>query len=370
MNLLLQKMGIRLPIIQAPMAGVSTPAMAAAVSNAGGLGSLGLGSLGIGSADVATAREQIAATRAATSSPFNVNLFCHHRATADEAKETAWIARYTPAFKQLGATAPQQLRSPYESFLDNPALFELLKSERPPVISFHFGLPPPEWIEALRQPGTTLLASATNLIEGRLIAAAGIDAVIAQGWEAGGHRGTFDPARGDEQLGTFALTRLLSLQLSLPVIAAGGIMDGAGIAAALRLGASAAQLGTAFIGCPESLASDDYRATLFSPAAEQTFVTSRLSGRAARTMPNKLTDLVATANDYEVPAYPIAYDAAKLLIAAAKAKSQPGYGAYLAGQDAPLARALPVAELMSVLERELQAPHEKQLASAPCHRVP
>ena len=349
MNELLKNLGIRIPIIQAPMAGVSTPAMAAAVSNAGGLGSLGLGS-----ADVSTARDQIAATRTATSRPFNVNVFCHQRAVPDAAREATWIARYAPAFEKLGAAVPQQLRSPYESFLDNPALFELLKSERPPVISFHFGLPPPAWIEALRQPGTTLLASATNLPEGRMIAAAGIDAVIAQGWEAGGHRGTFDPAIADEQLGTFALTRLLSQQLSIPVIAAGGIMDGAGIAAALKLGASAAQLGTAFIGCPESLASDDYHATLFSPTADRSFVTRNLSGRAARTLPNKLTEIVATATDDQVPAYPIAYDAAKSLIAAAKARHVPGYGAYLAGQGAPLARALPAAELMVVLQQELE----------------
>ncbi|QDU25526.1 Nitronate monooxygenase [Anatilimnocola aggregata] len=349
MNDLLQKLRIRLPIIQAPMAGVSTPALAAAVCNAGGLGSLG-----IGSADVATARKMIAETRALTDRPFQVNLFCHERAVSDTAKEAAWLARFTPAFAQFGTQAPQQLRANYPSFVENEAMFELMRTERPPVISFHFGLPSEEWLAGLRNPGTVLLASATNLSEARAIANAGLDGVIAQGYEAGGHRGVFDPARGDDKLGVFALTRLIERQISLPVIAAGGIMDGAGIAAVLSLGASAAQLGTAFIACPESAASEDYRATLFSPVAEQTFVTRRLSGRDARALPNRLTELVAAASDDDVPAYPVAYDAAKQLIAAAKGAGVPGYGAYLAGQGAPLARAFPAAELLGILERELE----------------
>lgn len=351
MNELLETLRITLPIIQAPMAGVATPTMAAAVSNAGGLGSLGLGA-----ADVATAKRLIAETRALTDRPFQVNLFCHTPPASSPARESAWLALLTPEFEKLGGTPPTTIRPPYASFVENEAMLDLLRAERPAVISFHFGLPPASWIAALRYPGVTLLGCATCLQEAREIAAAGLDGVIAQGYEAGGHRGVFRPEQGDHRLGTFALTRLLVQQTSLPVIAAGGVMDGAGIVAMLRLGASAAQLGTAFIGCPESAASDDYRATLFSPAAERTFVTRLLSGRAARTMPNRLTDLLHSFDSAHLPAYPTAYDAAKQLMVVAKAARQPGYGAYLAGQGAPLARALPAAELLAILQREMAAP--------------
>src|SRR6185437_7940678 len=221
------------------MAGTSTPAIAAAVSNAGGLGSLG-----VGATDAAGARDMIVKVRAASNRAFNVNLFCHKPAVADPARETGWIERLRPVFAQYGAEPPSQLREIYKSFVDNDEMLEMLLAGRPAVVSFHFGLPSADRIAALREAGILLLASATNLEDGRTIQAAGIDAVVAQGYEAGGHRGVFDEDAPDEKLGTMALTRLLVRELKIPVIAAGGIMDGAGIAAALVLGAGAAQLGT------------------------------------------------------------------------------------------------------------------------------
>jgi nitronate monooxygenase len=247
MNALLERLGIGLPVVQAPMAGVSTPAMAAAVSNAGGLGSIG-----VGASTPEAAREMIREVRAATGCPFNVNVFCHGPAVPDAAREAAWLERLAPAFARYGAQPPRSLREIYRSFVEDDAMLAVLVEERPRVVSFHFGLPSRERIDALHAAGIVLLATATSLEEGHAVASAGVDAVVAQGYEAGGHRGVFDPDSPDEGLGTLALTRMLVAGLDIPVIAAGGIMDGAGIAACLPLGASAAQLGTAFIACPES----------------------------------------------------------------------------------------------------------------------
>jgi nitronate monooxygenase len=224
--------------------------------------------------------------------------------------------------------------------------------ERPPIVSFHFGIPSHEYIAALHKVGIVLLGTATNLEEGRTIAAAGIDAVVAQGYEAGGHRGVFDPHAADERLGTLALTRLLVRKLGIPVIAAGGIMDGAGIAAALMLGASAAQLGTAFVACSESAADAGHRAALLGAGAEHTVMTTAISGRPARSLANRFTALGESVDPRAIPTYPIAYDAGKALHAAAKSAGEFGYGAQWAGQGAPLARALPAGELIARLRQE------------------
>lgn len=347
MNTLLGKLGVRLPIIQAPMAGVSTPSMAAAVSNAGGLGSIG-----VGAASAETARQMIGAVRALTDRPFNVNVFCHRPAVPNPAQEASWIARLAPEFARYGATPPNALREIYTSFVDDDAMLDVLVTERPRVVSFHFGLPSPARVAALRQAGiVVLLATATNFGEARAIADAGLDGVVAQGYEAGAHRGVFDPDAPDDQLGTLALTRLLVRTVSIPVIAAGGIMDGEGIAACLLLGASAAQLGTAFVGCPESDADTGYRTALFGEPSRHTVMTTAVSGRPARCLANRFTALGAAAA--EVPSYPIAYDAAKRLHAAAKAKGEFGFGAQWAGQGAPLARQLSAARLVEELGIEM-----------------
>jgi nitronate monooxygenase len=345
----LRKLGIELPIIQAPMAGVSTPEMAAAVSNAGGVGSLGVGAV-----DADATRQMTAAVRARTKRPFQVNVFCHKPAVADAAREASWLARLEPDFARHGAKPPARLTEIYPSFLTDDAKLAVLLAERPPIVSFHFGVPVRDRIEALRAAGIVLLATATNLQEGKVIAAAGIDAVVAQGYEAGGHRGVFDPDGADDRLGTVALTRLLVRKLDIPVIAAGGIMDGAGIAAALTLGATAAQLGTAFIACPESSADAGYRAALLGPAAEHTVMTEAISGRPARCLANRFTALAEGVEREAIPNYPIAYDAGKALHAAAKAAGEFGYGAQWAGQGAPLARVLPAAELVARLRSEME----------------
>jgi nitronate monooxygenase len=344
----LDVLGLELPIIQAPMVGTSTPALAAAVSNSGALGSIGVGAM-----SAPAAREAIAATQAATNRAFNVNLFCHAPAKSDPARDAAWLVRLAPSFAAFGAEPPTILREIYTSFVADDAMLAVLLETRPRVISFHFGLPDRNRLAALRATGAVLIASATSLDEGRACAAAGMDAVVAQGFEAGGHRGVFDPDARDDRLGTLALTRLLTQDLDLPVIAAGAIMDGAGIAAALKLGAVAAQLGTAFIACPESSADTVYRDALFGPAAAHTVMTTAISGRPARCLANRFTALGEQLGAATPAAYPLAYDAGKALNLAARARGEGGYGAQWAGQGAPLARALPAADLVQTLSREL-----------------
>ncbi|BBQ01601.1 2-nitropropane dioxygenase (plasmid) [Burkholderia sp. SFA1] len=348
-NALLSRLGIDTPIIQAPMAGVTTPALAAAVSNAGGLGSLGVGAM-----NAEGARKTIRETRALTGKPFNVNVFCHAPAKADAAVEKAWNAWLAPVFAQFGATPPEKLNEIYTSFVVDEAMLKVFVEEKPAVVSFHFGLPSKEYIDALRGAGITLIASATNVREAERVAAAGMDAIVAQGIEAGGHRGIFDPQADDDNLGVFALTRLLASRFDVPVIASGGIMDGAGIAAALALGAQAAQLGTAFVPCTETSIDAGYRRAILSEAANRTTFTSAISGRKARSLVNRFTELGRDPQAPAIPAYPVTYDAGKALHAAAKAKDEFGYGAQWAGQAAALVRELPAAELMARLQAELE----------------
>ncbi|MCE7798578.1 nitronate monooxygenase [Sphingobium sufflavum] len=347
---LFDQLAIPLPIVQAPMAGTSTPRMAAAVCNAGALGSIAFGAT-----DAAGAAKAVGELRGLTDRPFNANLFVHATAAPDAAREADWIAALTPLFERYDATPPTGLRPIYRSFAEDDAMLAMLVEARPAVVSFHFGLPAADRIAALKQAGCVLLSTATSLTEAHAARAAGIDAVVAQGWEAGGHRGMFDPAHPDDRLGVFALTRLLVREAGLPVIAAGGIMDGAGIAAALRLGAVGAQLGTAFVACPESSADEGHRAALLSDAAGHTVMTDAISGRPARCLPNRFTTWGEAHADLPRPGYPMVYDAGKALIAAAKAKGEWGYGAQWAGQGAPLARVLPAGELVAVLAREMAA---------------
>lgn len=332
------------------MAGVSTPLLAACASEAGALGSIGVGAV-----DAAAARAMIAEVRERTARAFNVNLFVHRPATPDPAREAVWLAWLAPHFAAFGASPPTSLREIYRSFVDDPDMLAMLLEVAPPVVSFHFGLPGPNVLDALRARGTYTIATATSLDEARQIAAAGVDAIVAQGIEAGGHRGVFDPDAPDDALGTMALTRLLVRETSLPVIAAGGIMDGAGIAAALDLGAVAAQLGTAFIACSESAASDAYRAALTGEGGYHTVLTSLISGRPARALANRFAALEARRSGSRPPDYPIAYDAGKALHAAAAATGEHGFGAHWAGQGAPLARAMPAAALVRILGEELAA---------------
>jgi nitronate monooxygenase len=221
------------------------------------------------------------------------------------------------------------------------------------VVSFHLGVPPADRVRALREAGIVMIGSATSLAEARELARSGVQAVVAQGYEAGGHRGIFDPSAPDDQLGTLALTRLLVRELTIPVIAAGGIMDGRGIAAVLRLGASAAQLGTAFVTTAESQADEAYRRAMNSDAAYHTVMTRVISGRPARCLSNRFTALEANVTKEEVPDYPIAYSLGKALHQAGCSKHEYDFGAQWAGQGAPLTRPMPAADLVATLVREM-----------------
>lgn len=344
----LEELSLEIPVFQAPMAGTSTPALAAAVANAGGLGALGLGA-----ATVEAAAKAIAAASDMTGGPINLNFFCHAPMEVRDDIARDWIARSEPLFERFDATPPAELHEIYQSFAVHDAMFELLMESAPAVASFHFGLPSSDKLAALRDRGIMLIASATSLDDARKVEAAGIDAVVAQGWSAGGHRGLFDENGPDERLDTEALTRLLANNLSIPVIAAGGLMDGADVRAALDWGAGAAQLGTAFIGCPETAADEGFRSRLAEGG--KTIMTRAISGRPARCLDNEFTRWTADVSDQNVPAYPYTYDLGKALNAAAKAKGEPGYGAQWAGSEASRARFLPASDLMRALKEEFLA---------------
>lgn len=341
--------GVIHPILQAPMAGTATPELAAAVSNAGAIGSIGLGS-----STAEQSSKLIEETHALTDKPFNVNVFCHQPAMRDPEVEKTWLHHLQPLFDEVGLTPPDHLDELYKSFIVDDEVLDILLETRPAIVSFHFGLPQPHQLKAIHDAGITTLATATNLTDARLIEASGIHGIVAQGIEAGGHRGMFSFDVEDQKLPTSVLVRQLVQEINLPIIAAGGIMDGTGIRAALIAGAAAAQLGTAFILCPESAANDAYRSALRSESSAATRSTAVLSGRPARGLRNRLVEH-GEAPGSPVPAdYPLTYDATKQLIAAASERGISGYGAHWAGQGAPLVREMSASELVATLVRELE----------------
>lgn len=343
----IDRLGLAHPIFQAPMAGVSTPAMAVAVSEAGALGAIAVGAVG-----AAAAGDLMAQVRAGTRRAFNVNLFVHAPPRRDATRESAWLEALRPLFAAFDSAPPESLTSHYLGFAEDDAMLALLLAEPPPVVSFHFGLPDARRIAALKQAGCVLVSTATSLAEALAARDAGVDLVVAQGYQAGGHRGVFDPEAPDERLDTFSLVRRLSRDGGLPVVAAGGLMDGRDIRAALDAGAVAAQLGTAFLLTPESAADAAYRAVLVSDAARHTVMTDAVSGRPARSVRSLFTDWGA-GTSLPRPDYPIAYDAGKALNAVARAAGQPGYGALWAGEGAPRLRAGTAAQIIAQLAREL-----------------
>lgn len=344
MSDLFNVLGIAYPIIQAPMAGTATPALAAAVSEAGGLGSISIAAV-----DIATGRKMIRDLREKTAKPFNVNVFCNTPSVPDVAVQQQWIEHLTPFFAEFDTAPPPALHDIYTSFCAGDGQLQLLLEQKPAVVSFHMGLPPEGHIDALKAAGIVLFASATRVEEALAIQAAGVDAVVAQGIEAGGHRGVFDPQAADEQLSTHDLVQALVQQLSIPVIAAGGLMDGADIRSVLNQGAMAAQLGTAFVLCPESSANSAYRQMLASDRARVTQLTTVISGRPARGMVNRFMREVDTAGRPAVPGFGIAYNAGKLLSEAASQAGSSEFSPFWAGTQAARAIALPAAELMARL---------------------
>ncbi len=336
--------GIELPIIQAPMAGVQGSALAAAVRAAGGLGSLPCAML-----TLQAMRDELAALQAQRSGPINVNFFCHQPPQPDAAREATWRDALAPFYRELGLDAAAIPAGPTrEPFTAEAA--EALAAFRPAVVSFHFGLPDEPLLQAVRAWGAKVIASATTLAEARWLAARGVDAIIAQGVEAGGHRGMFLTEDLSTQLGTLALTRQIVKAVDIPVIAAGGIADAQGVAAALALGAAGAQVGTAYLLCPESTTSTIHRAALKSPAAEHTALTNLFTGRPARGIVNRVMKALGPMNPL-APAFPLAVTAMAPLRAAAERAGSGDFSPLWSGQDPSGCREVPAGELTRSLAR-------------------
>lgn len=330
-------LGTDLPILQAPMAGVQGSALTVAVSNAGGLGALPCAMLGPDAL-----RQELAAIRAQTDRPFNVNFFCHTPPAPDAAREAAWRATLAPAYAEFGidpATIPAGPgRRPFDA-----ETAELLAAFAPPVVSFHFGLPSPELLARVRGWGAKVLSSATTVEEARWLEAHGVDAVIAQGLEAGGHRGHFLSDDLTRQMGTFALLPQVVAAVRVPVIAAGGIADAAGVAAAMALGAAGVQVGTAYLLCPEASTSAVHRAALQSDAARHTALTNLFTGRPARGIVNRFMRTFGPMNE-GAPAFPLATSAVAPLRARAEALGMDDFSPLWAGQHADGCREMPAAQ--------------------------
>ena len=342
MSLLRTLLGTDLPLLQAPMAGVQGSALAVAVSNAGGLGALPCAMLGPDAL-----RQELTAIRAQTDRPFNVNFFCHTPPAPDAPREAAWRAALAPAYAEFGIDPATIAAGPGRRPFDAQSA-DLLAAFAPPVVSFHFGLPSPELLARVRGWGAKVLSSATTVEEARWLQAQGVDAVIAQGLEAGGHRGHFLSDDLTRQMGTFALLPQIVAAVRVPVIAAGGIADAAGVAAAMALGAAGVQVGTAYLLCPEASTSAIHRAALQSDAARHTALTNVFTGRPARGIVNRFITAHGPLND-AAPRFPLATAAAAPLRAAAEAQGSSAFSPLWAGQNASACRSAPAAEITRAL---------------------
>jgi nitronate monooxygenase len=292
-------LAIELPLIQAPMAGCQTSELAIAVCGAGGLGSLPAAML-----TPEALGKELTAIRAKTDRSFNVNFFCHKPPQPDLAREAQWRALLSPYLEEYGIVLPESAgagaRMPFSA-----AAADLLEPFKPPVVSFHFGLPSTELFARVKSWGTKVLSSATTVDEAVWLEAHGVDAVIAQGLEAGGHRGMFLSDDIDTQVGTFALLPQILKAVRVPVIAAGGIADAVGVAAAMSLGAAGVQLGTSYLLCPESTTSAVHRAALVENARNHTALTNLFSGRPARGIVNRIMTELGAINR-TAPEFPLA----------------------------------------------------------------
>ena len=327
-----------LPLIQAPMAGVQGSALAIAVCNAGGLGSLPCAMLAPDAI-----RAELAAIRAATARPFNVNFFCHTPPAPSPQREAAWRAVLAPYYEELGidpeAAAGGAARAPF-----TPDAAQVLAEFKPAVVSFHFGLPPEPLLARVRALGAKILSSATTVEEARWLEAQGVDAIIAQGLEAGGHRGNFLTDDLTTQVGTLALLPQIVRAVRRPVIAAGGIADAKGVAAALALGAAGVQIGTAYLLCPEATTSAVHRAALRSEAARHTALTNLFSGRPARGIVNRVMKELGSMNG-AAPAFPLATAAMAPLRAKAESQGRGDFSPLWSGQNPSGCKEIPAGEL-------------------------
>lgn len=342
--------GIEVPIIQAPMLGIVTTEMIIGVAEAGGLGSLPASTL---LAD--EARSIFFEIRRRTSKPINVNFLCHESPERNRAREDAWVARLTPYYAELGlAPNPIPPGTPVPSF--SSAHCDILEEIRPQVVSFHFGLPPEHLLARVRRTGAKIMSSATTVEEAEWLEKAGCDAIIAQGLEAGGHRGMFLDDKVDAQVGTMALVPQIVDAVKVPVIAAGGISDPRGVAAAFALGASAVQVGTAFLFCGEADVSPLHRQALRVARPEQTVVANVFTGRAARVHETRVVrELGPIAKD--APAFPLAAVPLAPLRAASESRGCTDFVPLWCGQAARLSPEVSAAELTRWLSR----PHQRRL---------
>ncbi len=344
---ILDLLHIDVPILLAPMAGPGLAELAIGVAEAGGLGSLPTALLG---AD--QVRAEVATFRARISRPLNLNFFCHTPPAPDPARDAAWRDRLTPYYRELGIDPATPIKPSARAPFDD-ALCRLVEDLRPEVVSFHFGLPAPALLERVRATGAVILSSATTVAEARWLEAHGCDAIIAQGAEAGGHRGVFlgDPiAACASQPGTMALVPQIADAVRCPVIATGGIADGRGIVAALALGAAAVQIGTAYLFCPEARVPAAHREALRRAADDGTALTNLFSGRPARSLVNRAMREIGPLSA-DAPAFPLAGGA----LAPLKARAEGDWGSLWAGQAASLGRELPAAELTRALAEDALA---------------
>jgi nitronate monooxygenase len=335
----LQKyLGIDLPIIQAPMAGVQNSTLAIAVSNAGGLGSLPCAML-----DMETLHKELRVIQAQTSRPYNLNFFCHTPPESDAEQEKRWRAALAPYYAEYqidaGTVNAGAKRMPF-----NADIAQMLAEFAPPVVSFHFGLPPANLLDQVRNWGAKILSSATTVEEALWLEAQGVDAIIAQGSEAGGHRGMFLSTDVSTQVGTFALVPQIVAAVNIPVIAAGGIANAQGVKAALALGAAGVQIGTAYLLCPEATTSSIHRAALKSPDAHVTTITNVFTGRPARGIVNRLIRELGPMSAL-APEFPLAATAIAPLRSKAESLERGDFSSLWAGQNTTGCQEIPAAEL-------------------------
>lgn len=328
------------------MAGSQGSALAVAVSNAGGLGSLPCAML-----DPETMRKELATIRSRTTKPFNVNFFCHTQPEPNSEREGAWRQMLLPYFIELGVDVNAIPSGPGRLPFSREAA-DVLEEFEPAVVSFHFGLPAPDLLQRVRKWGAKILSSATTVDEARWLEAHGVDAVIAQGLEAGGHRGMFLSEDAGTQIGTFALVPQIVRAINVPVIAAGGIADARGVAAAMALGASAVQVGTAYLLCPEATTSTVHRAALKRGTTHVTALTNLFSGRPARGIVNRLMRDLGPMNP-AAPAFPLATAAIAPIRAKAESLGSSEFSPLWAGQNTSGCKEAPAAlitrELVSAL---------------------
>jgi nitronate monooxygenase len=355
---LLELLNIELPIVQAPVAGAMDWELAAAVAEAGALGSLPCAML-----NAEQVREQLGKIRAHTKKPVNLNFFCHTPPVLNNAREARWRERLAPYYRELAIDPAAPIPSSNRTAFD-ATMCDIVEDMKPEVVSFHFGLPQPDLLKRVKRAGCIVVSSATTSTEARWLEEHGVDAVIAQGNEAGGHRGIFLSDELATQVGTFALVPQVVDVVKVPVIAAGGVTDARGVVAAFALGAAGVQIGSAYLWCPEAKVSAPHRAALKSARDDGTALTNLMTGRPARGFINRVMREIGPTSEV-APEFPLAAGALAPLRAKAEAQGSGDFSPMWAGQAAALGRAMPAGELTRALAAEAL---ERMRALVPAER--